>query len=177
MDAPRCFTLANTNFRDAPNHSRYTLRYPRGFCQTGCTFIKLVRQTRSMQSHPAFKAPPLYGVGLACGPRCSAMLTTCTPQSWHAIHAHEIIIYARALHTTWSLAEISFWFVCFCDLFSNGLGSLGEIRCCNEAVHIERHRATDKKTEPSKSEVVTTLLLQYIQFPLGSESASAHSND
>jgi hypothetical protein len=46
-------------------------------------------------------------------------------------------------------------------------GSLGEIRCCNEAVHIRRHRATDKKTEPSKSEVVTALLLQYIQkYPL-----------
>jgi hypothetical protein len=54
-------------------------------------------------------------------------------------------------------------------LFSTGLactGSLGEIRRCNEAVHKRRHRATDKKTEPSNSEVVTALLLQVIQYPL-----------
>jgi hypothetical protein len=36
-------------------------------------------------------------------------------------------------------------------------GSFGEIRCYNEAVRIKRHRATDKKTEPSDSEVVTNL--------------------
>jgi hypothetical protein len=58
----------------------------------------------------------------------------------------------------------------FLRLFSTGLactGSLGEIRCCNKAVHIMRHRATDKKTELSSSnKVVTDLLLQDIQYPL-----------
>jgi hypothetical protein len=54
-------------------------------------------------------------------------------------------------------------------LYSTSLactGSLGEMRCCNEAVHIRRHIATNKKTEPSNSEVVTALLLQDIQYPL-----------
>jgi hypothetical protein len=54
-------------------------------------------------------------------------------------------------------------------LFSTGLacrGSLGEIRCCNKAVHIRRTRATDKKTEPSNSEVIAALLLQNIEYPL-----------
>jgi hypothetical protein len=46
-------------------------------------------------------------------------------------------------------------------------GSLDEIRCCNEAVHIRRHRATDRKTETLSSEVVTALLMQDIQkYPL-----------
>jgi hypothetical protein len=57
----------------------------------------------------------------------------------------------------------------FLRLFSTGLactGALGEIRCCNEAVHIRRQRATNKKTEPSNSEVVTALLLQDIQYLL-----------
>jgi hypothetical protein len=86
----------------------------------------------------------------------------------------------RALYTPLGLWGIKFLVRVFLRLFSYGLactGFLGEIRCCNEAVHIRRHRATDKKTEPSKSEVVTALLLQYIQHPLGSESASAHSKD
>jgi hypothetical protein len=86
----------------------------------------------------------------------------------------------RALYAPLGLWRNKFLVRVFLRLFSNGLactGSLGEIRCCNEAVHIRRHRATDKKTEPAKSEVVTALLLQYIQYPLGSESASAHSND
>jgi hypothetical protein len=48
-------------------------------------------------------------------------LTNTTNQSWppctitYVTHAHEIIIYACALRTTWFLAEASFWFVCFCD--------------------------------------------------------------
>jgi hypothetical protein len=57
----------------------------------------------------------------------------------------------------------------FLRLFSAGrecTGSLGEIRCCNEAVHIRRHRATNKKTEASNSQVVAALLLQDIQYPL-----------
>jgi hypothetical protein len=57
----------------------------------------------------------------------------------------------------------------FLRLFSTGLactGSLGEIRCCNEAVHMRRQRATNKKTEPSNSEVVTALPLQDIQYLL-----------
>jgi hypothetical protein len=57
----------------------------------------------------------------------------------------------------------------FLRLFSAGLsctGSLGEIRCCNEAVHIKRHRATDKKTEPLNTEVVAAHLLQDIEYPL-----------
>jgi hypothetical protein len=42
-------------------------------------------------------------------------------------------------------------------------GSCSEIRCCNKAAHIRRHRATDKKTEKSSSEVVAALLMQDIQ--------------
>jgi hypothetical protein len=43
-------------------------------------------------------------------------------------------------------------------------GSCSEIRCCNKAAHmIRRHRATDKKTETSNSEVVIALLIQDIQ--------------
>jgi hypothetical protein len=57
----------------------------------------------------------------------------------------------------------------FLRLFSTGLacrGSLGEIRCYNEAVHTRRHRASEQKTEPSNSEVVAALLLQNIEYPL-----------
>jgi hypothetical protein len=60
------------------------------------------------------------------------------------------------------LADSKFLVRVFLRLFSTGLActdSLGEITCCNEAVHIRGHRATDKKTEPSNSEVVTALLL------------------
>jgi hypothetical protein len=46
-------------------------------------------------------------------------------------------------------------------------GSCSEIRCWNKAAHIRRHRATDKKTETSNSEVITALLIQDIQkYPL-----------
>jgi hypothetical protein len=57
----------------------------------------------------------------------------------------------------------------FLRLFSTGLactGSLAEIRCCNDAVHLRRQKATNKRTEPSKSEIVTALLLQDIQYLL-----------
>jgi hypothetical protein len=48
----------------------------------------------------------------------------------------------------------------YCEIIS-------EIRCCNKAAHIRRHRATDKKTKTSNSEVVTALLIQDIQkYPL-----------
>jgi hypothetical protein len=42
-------------------------------------------------------------------------------------------------------------------------GSCSESRCCNKAAHIRRHRAIDKKTETSNSEVVTALLIEDIQ--------------
>jgi hypothetical protein len=42
-------------------------------------------------------------------------------------------------------------------------GSCSEIRCCNKAAHIRRHRATDKKAEKSNSEVVVALRMQDIQ--------------
>jgi hypothetical protein len=46
-------------------------------------------------------------------------------------------------------------------------GSLGEIRCYKRAVHIRRHRYTDKKTETSNSEVIAALPMQDIQkYPL-----------
>jgi hypothetical protein len=56
--------------------------------------------------------------------------------------------------------------VFFAGLAWTGLGSLGEIRCCNiETVHIKRYKANDKKTEPPDSELITytALLLQDVQ--------------
>jgi hypothetical protein len=56
----------------------------------------------------------------------------------------------------------------FLRLFFAGLawtGSRSEIRCCNKAAHIRRHRATDKKTETSNSEVVR-VGLQVIGYSL-----------
>jgi hypothetical protein len=46
-------------------------------------------------------------------------------------------------------------------------GSCSEIRCCNKAAHIRRHRASDKRTGKLNSEVVAALLMQDIQqYPL-----------
>jgi hypothetical protein len=78
-------------------------------------------------------------------------------------------MYACTLCTTFAFGN-KFLARVFLRLFFTGLawtGSVGETRCCNEAVHIRRHKGTDKKTEPLISEVVTALLLQDIQkYPL-----------
>jgi hypothetical protein len=89
-------------------------------------------------------------------------------------------MYACKLCTTFAFVGNKFLVRVFLRLFSTGLawtGSVGEIRCCHKAVHIRRHRGTDKKTKPSISEVVPALLLQDIQkLRRGSENASVDGN-